>query len=106
PGEARSDPWESRRCYMAATAIPKRGKKETLILDPREPCKPDTRPEPTELILEVPLKKERLERMVRVGSALPEDQHIWLIDFLGCNANVFAWSPSDMPSVHLKIAHH
>ncbi|RWW73079.1 hypothetical protein BHE74_00019069 [Ensete ventricosum] len=58
PGEIRSDPWESRRCYLAATIIPKRGK-ETPVPDPREPYKLDTRPEPTELILEVPLEKDR-----------------------------------------------
>ncbi|RRT67085.1 hypothetical protein B296_00003996 [Ensete ventricosum] len=41
-GEVKSDRRELRRCYLAATTIPKRGKKETLVPDPREPCKPDT----------------------------------------------------------------
>ncbi|RZS16969.1 hypothetical protein BHM03_00049055 [Ensete ventricosum] len=34
PGEVRSDLRESKRCYLAITAIPKRGKKETPIPDP------------------------------------------------------------------------
>ncbi|RRT66359.1 hypothetical protein B296_00039428 [Ensete ventricosum] len=34
PGEVRSDPQESKRCYLMTTTIPKRGKKETLIPDP------------------------------------------------------------------------
>ncbi|RRT69268.1 hypothetical protein B296_00010576 [Ensete ventricosum] len=33
PGEIRSDPRESSRCYLAATVIPKRGK-ETLVPEP------------------------------------------------------------------------
>ncbi|RRT67343.1 hypothetical protein B296_00012385 [Ensete ventricosum] len=71
----RSDPRESRRCYLATTTIPKRGK-ETSVVDPREPYRPDTRPEPTKPILEVPLEKGRPERTVRVGLALPEYQRI------------------------------
>ncbi|RRT33802.1 hypothetical protein B296_00040203 [Ensete ventricosum] len=73
PGEVSSDPWESRRCYLATTTIPKRGK-ETSVPDPREPCKLDTRPELTELILEVPLEKNRLERMVFTDSQLVASQ--------------------------------
>ncbi|RWW78741.1 hypothetical protein BHE74_00013023 [Ensete ventricosum] len=69
PGEVKSDPRESRRCYLAATAIPKRGEKETLIPDSREPYKSDTRPEPTEPIMEVPLEKDRPKRTDWVGSA-------------------------------------
>ncbi|RZR72597.1 hypothetical protein BHM03_00014884 [Ensete ventricosum] len=64
-GEVRSDLRESRQCYLAATTIPKRSKKETPTLDPREPSKPNTRPEPTKSILEVPLEKDRPERMVQ-----------------------------------------
>ncbi|RRT69106.1 hypothetical protein B296_00026525 [Ensete ventricosum] len=37
PGEVRSDSQESRRCYLMTTVIPKRGKKETLVYDSREP---------------------------------------------------------------------
>ncbi|RRT43614.1 hypothetical protein B296_00022061 [Ensete ventricosum] len=50
-GEVRSDPRESRQCYIAATIIPKKVKKEALVPDPREPDEPDSRPEPTEPIL-------------------------------------------------------
>ncbi|RRT73963.1 hypothetical protein B296_00006329 [Ensete ventricosum] len=67
PGEVRSDPRESRQCYLATTAIPKRGKKETPVPDPREPCKLDNRPDSTEPILEVPLEKDRPEKTVQFG---------------------------------------
>ncbi|RRT39648.1 hypothetical protein B296_00023280 [Ensete ventricosum] len=103
PGEVRSDPRESRRCYLATIAIPKRGRKETSVPDSREPCKPDTRPEPIEPILEVPLAKDHSERTIQVGSALSEDQRIQLIDFLGRHVDVFACSPSDMQGIHPEI---
>ncbi|RWW67605.1 hypothetical protein BHE74_00024938 [Ensete ventricosum] len=64
PGEIRSDPRESRRCYLVATTIPKKSKWETPVPDPRGPCKPDSRPKPTESILEIPLEEDCLKKMV------------------------------------------
>ncbi|RWW85381.1 hypothetical protein BHE74_00005936 [Ensete ventricosum] len=58
--KVKIDPRESRRCYLAATTIPKKGKRETLVPDPREPGRPDVRLEPTKLILEVPLEGDPL----------------------------------------------
>ncbi|RZR91029.1 hypothetical protein BHM03_00019074 [Ensete ventricosum] len=63
--DVRSDPRGSRQCYMAATTISKKGMKETPAPDPWELIKPDTRPEPTEPILEVPLEKDHPEKTVR-----------------------------------------
>ncbi|RWV96393.1 hypothetical protein GW17_00040900 [Ensete ventricosum] len=36
-GEARSDPWESRRCYLTATTLPKKPRTTSLGTDPRGP---------------------------------------------------------------------
>ncbi|RWW71873.1 hypothetical protein BHE74_00020350 [Ensete ventricosum] len=41
PGETKSDPQESKRCYLATTTIPKKGKK-AMVPGPREPHRPDT----------------------------------------------------------------
>ncbi|RRT69524.1 hypothetical protein B296_00008971 [Ensete ventricosum] len=38
-GETKSDPQESRRCYLATMTIPKKGKK-ALVPDPQEPHSP------------------------------------------------------------------
>ncbi|RRT68489.1 hypothetical protein B296_00010368 [Ensete ventricosum] len=38
-GEARSDPRESRQCYLIATTLPKKIKPQAPITDPREPNK-------------------------------------------------------------------
>nr|XP_009409650.1 PREDICTED: uncharacterized protein LOC103991833 [Musa acuminata subsp. malaccensis] len=54
-GEARSDPRESRQCYMAAIALPKMLTYEQSIVDPRDITKPSLCPEPTEHTQEVPL---------------------------------------------------
>jgi hypothetical protein len=29
-----------------------------------------------------------------------------LVDFLGANADIFAWSPSDMPGIPREVAEH
>ncbi|RWW00207.1 hypothetical protein GW17_00036842 [Ensete ventricosum] len=87
-GEAKSDPRESRQCYLTVTTIPKEAKKESLIPDPREPNKPKSRPEPTEQVLVVPTNQKHPERTFKVGSAHPEDQCIQLIEFLGQNIDV------------------
>ncbi|RZR79586.1 hypothetical protein BHM03_00005320 [Ensete ventricosum] len=65
PGEIKSDPQESRRCSLATTTIPRKGKKAP-VPDPCEPHRPDTRPEAFEPILEVPLEKAHPERTVRI----------------------------------------
>ncbi|RWV95453.1 hypothetical protein GW17_00041919 [Ensete ventricosum] len=105
PGETKSDPQESRCRYLAATTIPKKGKK-ALVPDPREPHRLDTRPEPSEPILEVLLEKDHPERTVPVRLALPKDQRVQLIDFLKRHSDVFTWSMSDMLAIHPRIAQH
>ncbi|RRT40605.1 hypothetical protein B296_00058414 [Ensete ventricosum] len=63
PRKIKSDPQELRRCYLAATTIPRKDNK-TLVPDPHEPHKPDTRPEPSEPTLEMLLEKAHPERTV------------------------------------------
>ncbi|RWW01212.1 hypothetical protein GW17_00035764 [Ensete ventricosum] len=103
--EVRSDQHESRQCYLKATIIPKKVKKEAPIPDPREP---DTRfsAQADRADIGGALDKHSPERTIRVGSTLPEDRHIQLVNFLERNADVFAWSPSDMSGVRPEIAQH
>ncbi|RWV93592.1 hypothetical protein GW17_00043951 [Ensete ventricosum] len=54
-GEAKSNPRESRQCYLMAITLPKKTKNETLAPNPREPNKSTSRTEPIEQVLEVPL---------------------------------------------------
>ncbi|XP_065017199.1 uncharacterized protein LOC103991833 [Musa acuminata AAA Group] len=104
-GEARSDPRESRQCYMAAIALPKMLKHKQSIVDPRDVTKPLLCPEPTEHTQEVPLHSNRLDMVVKVESELPEEREK-LINLLIENANVFAWSLVEMPMIDRGVAQH
>ncbi|RWW24909.1 hypothetical protein GW17_00010777 [Ensete ventricosum] len=95
-GEAKSNPRESRQCYLAMTTLLKRARSEALTLDLGESNKPESQPEPTEREMEVPLDQEHPGKTTKVGSTLLEDLRIQLIEFLGQNNVVFAWSPSDI----------
>ncbi|RRT36102.1 hypothetical protein B296_00055132 [Ensete ventricosum] len=103
--EARSDQHESSQCYLEATIIPKKVKKEAPVPDPREP---GTRfsAQANRADIGGALDKDSPERTIRVGSTLPEDRRIQLVNFLERNADVFAWSPSDMSGVRPEIAQH
>ena len=46
------------------------------------------------------------EKTVKIGSRLRPSEKEELTDFLGENRDVFAWSPSDMPSINPAIACH
>ncbi|XP_064979710.1 uncharacterized protein LOC135622011 [Musa acuminata AAA Group] len=88
-GEARSDPGESRRCYLAAVTLP--GKSHLAqVPNPREGPTTPMLLEPLEWLIEVSLKKSRPDQTVKVGTALPEVDQLHLIDFLRRNADMFA----------------
>jgi hypothetical protein len=45
-------------------------------------------------------------KQVRIGSELDPKQEAVHVDFLRANAEVFAWSPSDMPGIPRDVAEH
>ncbi|XP_065045855.1 uncharacterized protein LOC103989797 [Musa acuminata AAA Group] len=105
-GEVWGSPRESRRCYLTAVSLHKRARTEQPLGDPREMKKPTPHPEPTVPTCDIPLMKDRPDRMVKIGSELPEQEWEQLIGFLQENVDVFAWSPSDMMGIDPKIAQH
>ncbi|KAJ8479512.1 hypothetical protein OPV22_023239 [Ensete ventricosum] len=105
-GEVRSDPRESRQCYLTALTLFKKPRTEpvgTMPLDPEESTRD---PHSTEKVLELPLDPSRPDKLVKVGSGLTESQQVQLIDFLRKNNDVFAWSPSDMSGDDPEITQH
>ncbi|RRT77242.1 hypothetical protein B296_00009271 [Ensete ventricosum] len=93
--KVKIDPRESRQCYLAATTIPKKGKRETPVLDPREPDRPDVRLEPTKLILEVPLEGDRPEKTVwKSFQSAPAT--VTNDGTASVNTDVITWSPPTM----------
>lgn len=70
--------------------LPKKQKHEKSIADPRDTAKLSVHPEPNEPTLEILLERNRLDRIVMIGSELPEEEPVQLINFLAKNIDVFA----------------
>jgi hypothetical protein len=63
--------------------------------------------EPVEAVKSVSLDRSNdASKQVRIGSELDPKQEAVLVDFLRANAEVFAWSPSDMPGITRDVAEH
>jgi hypothetical protein len=63
--------------------------------------------ETAEAVKSVPLDPSNdASKQVQIGSELDPKQEAVLIDFLRANAEVFAWSPSDMPGIPRDVTEH
>ncbi|XP_077217943.1 uncharacterized protein LOC143852446 [Tasmannia lanceolata] len=105
-GEVRGDQPQSRQCYAAAL----RGKNasESLpieLYDLRDEAQ-ITVNQPAEDLISIQLNIDDEQRVVQIGSALPEAAQQDLVQFLRANADVFAWTPSDMPGIDPSISTH
>jgi hypothetical protein len=45
-------------------------------------------------------------KALRVSSTFDQKYEVVLVDFLRANANIFAWSPSDIPGISREVAEH
>ncbi|XP_064947540.1 uncharacterized protein LOC103974979 [Musa acuminata AAA Group] len=105
-GETAGSPRESRRCYLTAVSLPKRPRAKPPLADHQEIQKSAPHVGPRGTTVAVPLQEDRPEQTIRVGSELPEQEREQLIGLLQENADVFAWSPSDMTGVDPEVALH
>ncbi|KAJ8458599.1 hypothetical protein OPV22_031525 [Ensete ventricosum] len=105
-GEVRSDPRESRQCYLTATTLLKKPRTQLVGTVPQDPEDSARDPYSTEKVLELLLDPSHPDKLVKVGSGLTESQQVQLIEFLRKNEDVFAWSPNDMPGVDPEITQH
>ncbi len=62
--------------------------------------------EPVELLVQVPLRENFSELTVQVGFGLGVRKRDHLIGFLRDNADVFAWSPADVPGIDPEVMTH
>jgi hypothetical protein len=63
--------------------------------------------EPAEAVKSVPLDPSNdASKQVRIGSELDPKLEAVLVDFLRANAEVFVWSPSDMPGIPRDVTEH
>jgi hypothetical protein len=63
--------------------------------------------EPAEAVKSVPIDPSSdADKKVRIGSELDPKKEAVLVDFLRVNAEIFAWSPWDMPGIPRDVAEH
>ena len=62
--------------------------------------------EPTEVLEDISLDENNLERCTRVGADLEEKTKKDLVQFLKKNTDVFAWSHEDMPGIDPSVITH
>jgi hypothetical protein len=63
--------------------------------------------EAAEQTKEVPLDPAAPKgKVLRVSSTLDPKLEVVLVDILRANADIFAWSPSDMPGISREVAEH
>ncbi|XP_009389876.1 uncharacterized protein LOC103976409 [Musa acuminata AAA Group] len=105
-GEIAGSPRESRRYYLTAVSLPKKVRIEQPLADPRETQKPTPHLGPKGTTVAVPLLEDRSERTIKIGSELPEHEQGQLVGLLQKNADIFAWSPSDMAGIDPEVALH
>ena len=74
----------------------------TDLLDQRELEKQG---EPAEGLLSLPLGKDPAKTML-IGASLPKLEWGQLFEFLKDNADIFAWTSSDMPRIPPKVITH
>lgn len=86
-------------CYHTALSPQETAPLTPEPLDPRDSEK---RGEPAEHLLTFPLEEDPT-RTVRVGALLSVKARDRLLAFLWTNADIFAWSASDMPSVPSEV---
>jgi hypothetical protein len=87
---------------------------EALIADPESLSKeaPDAKRhagnfEPAETVKFVPLDPSNdASKQIQIGSELDPKYEAVLVDLLRTNAEVFAWSPSDMSGIPRDVAEH
>ena len=90
------------------TSLTKRAKGKTLTmenLDARNKLK-EARAELTGDLTEVRLRDEKPNKVIRIGSTLPDKVKMDLLGFLKENEDVFAWTAIDMPGINLRVISH
>lgn len=105
-GELRSNSRESRQCYLTTVSLPKKVRPEGPPMDLRNFVKSLSHPELIETLIETPLDKARLNRVIKMGTMLPNKKRVQLINFLKKNDKVFVWSPRNMLGINPNVAQH
>ena len=127
-GEVRGNQKKARACYVTSLKETNKRQNEAMPIDKelhiykskpfkKQNCggleslsigkQPDTpKPKPVEDLEAVKLDETNEEKLVYVGSQLCRNVKNEIIQCLRNNADIFAWSPADMPGVDPQVISH
>ena len=98
-GQAQGDQLAARECYLAMMALDEQV--QTMSIEERRVVA-----EPTEVLEDVLLQEDDLEKFTIIGTNMKEKAKEDLVQFLRMNIDVFAWSHEDMPRTEPNVITH
>ena len=98
-GQVQGDQLAARECYLAMLAMDEQV--QTMNIEERRIVA-----EPTEVLENITLDENDIEKYTRVGAELEENTKKDLVQFLKKNVDVFAWSHEDMPDIDPRVITH
>jgi BarA-like signal transduction histidine kinase len=99
-GEMKGDQAMARECYL--TSVSTEQVHQTLIVEERQ-----NTAEPTEELEEIVLiEGNKKKKTTRIGTSMTKEIRDLIVSFLRKNADVFAWSHDDMPSISTNVITH
>ena len=98
-GQPQEDQLAARECYLAMLAMDEQV--QTMSIEERRVVV-----EPTEVLEDIPLDENNLEKYTRVGASMEGKMKQDLVQFLKKSINVFAWSHEDMPGIDPSVITH
>ncbi|XP_071926285.1 uncharacterized protein [Coffea arabica] len=104
--EVMGDPEVARACYIATLKGKEKLVAQTTCLEPWEPAEREERLETDESLVELSIRPERPDRVVKAGASLSDLTRRALESLLEEYAEIFAWSADDMPGVPPELAVH
>ena len=107
-GQVRGDQKKARACYVSSI----KGKdtcyriSTMVVKDGAEEVAVESKPEPVERLESVRMKEFDEEKLVFIGSQLAPHAKEEIVKCLRDNADIFAWSPADMPGIDPEVISH
>ena len=89
----------ARKCYLAMMALDEQV--QTMSIKERRIVA-----EPTEVLEDVLLKEDDLEKFTRIGTSMKEKAKKDLVQFLRKSIDVFAWGHDNMPRIDPSVITH
>ncbi|KAL0434419.1 UNVERIFIED_CONTAM: hypothetical protein Slati_2776200 [Sesamum latifolium] len=113
-GQVKGDQEQARKYYITAVKTSSAPTKKTGMKDKNKVSNLDIEKEPMEKVEIIEAFEHKIvdliprenKRMTQIGSQLPTDIELLLVEFLRKNVDMFAWSTSDSKGVSPEIIKH